>query len=195
MKNKNLKNEELKKVLEATLIIFQEKGLNFTMDDLSAEIGISKRTLYEIIRSKEEIINIIVKEARKSIKQRQKEIISDNSLDTVEKIKEILTITPDLNFIIRYRHLSQIQKIYPKVYDNILKMFNEEWEPTYKLFEQAINENKIKPFNIALFKEMYLSVLTTISRKKYIMNENVTYSQIFQETIDILLNGIINRGK
>lgn len=195
MKNKNLKNEELKKVLEATLIIFQEKGLNFTMDDLSAEIGISKRTLYEIIRSKEEIINIIVKEVRKSIKQRQKEIISDNSLDTVEKIKEILTITPDLNFIIRYRHLSQIQKIYPKVYDNILKMFNEEWEPTYKLFEQAINENKIKPFNIALFKEMYLSVLTTISRKKYIMNENVTYSQIFQETIDILLNGIINRGK
>ena len=35
--------------LEATIKVFNKKGLKFTMDDIANKLGVSKRTLYENI--------------------------------------------------------------------------------------------------------------------------------------------------
>ena len=40
----------------AALVEFAEKGVRFTMDDLSRRLGISKKTLYAQVRDKEGIL-------------------------------------------------------------------------------------------------------------------------------------------
>ena len=47
------------KIVNATINIFKEKGVKFTMDDLANNLGVSKRTLYENIDSKETLLNLI----------------------------------------------------------------------------------------------------------------------------------------
>ena len=48
------------KIINATIDIFREKGVKFTMDDIANKLGVSKRTLYENIDSKETILSLLV---------------------------------------------------------------------------------------------------------------------------------------
>ena len=48
------------KIIKATIDIFKEKGVKFTMDDIATKLGVSKRTLYENVDSKECLLNLIV---------------------------------------------------------------------------------------------------------------------------------------
>ena len=38
--------ETREKILEATLKVFNQKGLKFTMDDIASELSMSKKTIY-----------------------------------------------------------------------------------------------------------------------------------------------------
>lgn len=42
-----------KNILDATLRVFDQKGLKFTMDDLAKELSISKKTIYTVYDDKE----------------------------------------------------------------------------------------------------------------------------------------------
>ena len=44
------------KLFETTFALYQEQGVKFTMDELALRLGISKKTLYELVRSKEELV-------------------------------------------------------------------------------------------------------------------------------------------
>ena len=80
------------KIINATIDIFREKGVKFTMDDIANKLGVSKSTLYENIDSKETLLSLLVDEVFDSIKQQGQEIIKDNSIDDLDKLKRLLTI-------------------------------------------------------------------------------------------------------
>ena len=61
------------KIVNATINIFKEKGVKFTMDDLANNLGVSKRTLYENIDSKETLLNLLVDDIFDSITEKGKE--------------------------------------------------------------------------------------------------------------------------
>ena len=60
------------KIVNATIDIFREKGVKFTMDDLANRLGVSKRTLYENIDSKETLLNLLVDEVFDSVTEKGK---------------------------------------------------------------------------------------------------------------------------
>ena len=82
------------KIINATIDIFREKGVKFTMDDIANKLGVSKRTLYENIDSKETLLSLLVDEVFDSIKHQGQEIIEDDSIEDLEKLKRLLTIIP-----------------------------------------------------------------------------------------------------
>ena len=82
------------KIVNATIDIFREKGVKFTMDDLANRLGVSKRTLYENIDSKETLLNLLVDEVFDSVTEKGKEVINDDSIGDLEKLKRVLTILP-----------------------------------------------------------------------------------------------------
>ena len=60
------------------------------MDDLANNLGVSKRTLYENIDSKETLLNLLVDDIFDSITEKGKEILNDATIDNLEKLKRIL---------------------------------------------------------------------------------------------------------
>ena len=82
------------KIINSTIDIFRAKGVKFTMDDIANKLGVSKRTLYENINSKEVLLSLLVDEVFDSIKQQGQEIIADNSIDDLDKLNRLLTIIP-----------------------------------------------------------------------------------------------------
>lgn len=79
-------NAELqKRIVEAAKSLFLEKGIRaVTMDEVSRYLRISKRTLYQIIRDKEELILLCYEaETREQTRRIESEIASGNDIMTI----------------------------------------------------------------------------------------------------------------
>ena len=79
-------NAELqKRIVEAAKSLFLEKGIRaVTMDEVSRYLRISKRTLYQIIRDKEELILLYYEaETREQTRRIESEIASGNDIMTI----------------------------------------------------------------------------------------------------------------
>ena len=75
-----------KSILDATLRVFDKKGLKFTMDDLAKELSISKKTIYTVYDDKEALFLATVDYIFDSIKESEQMILTDPSLSVVEKL-------------------------------------------------------------------------------------------------------------
>ena len=84
-----------KNILDATLRVFDRKGLKFTMDDLAKELSISKKTIYTVYDDKEALFLAMVDYIFDSIKESEQMILTDPALGTIEKLQRILGVLPE----------------------------------------------------------------------------------------------------
>ena len=92
-------------ILEGTIQAFNKKGLKFTMDDIAALLGISKKTIYTVFQDKNTLVSEMVDYCFDSIKESEQKVLSDASLDTVGKIRAILGVLPEGYKDIDFRQL------------------------------------------------------------------------------------------
>ena len=83
------------RIYEATIEEFREKGFKFTMDDMARRLGVSKKTIYQVVRDKESLFFDTATYIYEQIKKSEQAVMDDDSLTTVEKIKSILIAMPD----------------------------------------------------------------------------------------------------
>ena len=92
-------------ILEGTIKAFNEKGLKFTMDDVAKILGMSKKTIYTVFRDKESMFLAMVDYMFDSIKESEQQIVEDDALSTVEKIRRILGVIPESYRDVDFRQL------------------------------------------------------------------------------------------
>lgn len=183
--------QQEKKIFRFAAYEIREKGLSFTMSDLSTRAGISKKTLYEIFRKKEDVVMKLIIESHGSIREQQNILYDDHSLTAVEKIKRILTVVPEFHFAFNYTFLIELKKKYPAVYNKVNELLKFDWDRTFELMNEALNKKQIKRFNKILFKEMYCSTIMSVHDMKLLSDLNMTYEQTLTEIIDIMIEGIL----
>ena len=75
-------------ILEGTIKAFNQKGLKFTMDDIAGELSMSKKTIYTVFRDKESLFLAMVDYLFDSIKESEQQVLKDEDLSTLEKIRK-----------------------------------------------------------------------------------------------------------
>ena len=178
-------------IIEAALEEFNEKGLKFTMDDISKRLGVSKKTIYKVFKDKESLFNEAVDRCYSLIKKSEAQILSDNSLDDVEKLKRVLIVLPDRFKSIDWRKIATLVNIYPDIFKHITHRIDSDWEPTIELIEKLKKEGKIKDISVPIFK-----IMTEASIKAFISNpmlvaNDISYEEALNSMVDILLDGIL----
>ena len=81
-------------ILDATVLVFNKKGMKFTMDDIARELGMSKKTIYTVFADKQELVYDMVDYCFDSIKESEQKVMKNGELSTLEKIHEILGVLP-----------------------------------------------------------------------------------------------------
>ena len=178
------------KIVNATIDIFREKGVKFTMDDLANRLGVSKRTLYENIDSKETLLNLLVDEVFDSVTEKGKEVINDDSIGDLEKLKRVLTILPTSYDTIDYTKIHEVKKFYPKIYEKIIYRLDLTWEQTDKLVKKCINEGLIKKVNIYLMKSILTGSMRILLEDNKLREEKIDYSETMKNIVDIMFDGL-----
>lgn len=183
-------DENKVKILEATTMVFNKKGMKFTMDDIAKELSMSKKTIYTIFKDKEQILYEMVDYAFDKIKESEQEVLKDNSLSTVDKLRKLLGVMPDGYKEVDFRQLFLLRDKYPDIYRKIEERLESGWEGTFQLMQQGIDEGSIRPFNIIVFKATFEAAIEQFFGRDILIPNNIKYQDALNELVTIMVDGI-----
>lgn len=85
-------NKTKRSIFESAIKVFSIYGYDgATMDEIAAEAGVAKGTLYYHFKSKEEIFRYIIEEGMKLISSRIEEVVKQES-DSISKLKALCKV-------------------------------------------------------------------------------------------------------
>lgn len=179
-----------KLVLEGVLKVFQEKGIKFTMDDVAKQLGMSKKTIYVHFHDKEEMFLAMVDYLFDGIKNSEQEVLNNEKMDTLTKIRTILGAMPESYRNLDFGQLYEIKEKYPKIYEQVEQRLETGWENTIDLLYQGMEEGVIRKVSIPILKCMFESALEQFFRRDILKQNKIPYHQALNEVVDILVDGI-----
>lgn len=178
-------------ILEATILVFNEKGLKFTMDDIAGKVGMSKKTIYTVFCDKETLFLETVDFCFDKIKASEEEVLKDETHTTVQKIRRILGVLPEGYRDIDYQKLYILKDKFPKIYQKVEQRLESGWESTIQLLEQGMREGSVRKINIPVYKLMLEATIEQFFQRDVLIQNGLYYSEALEEVVNILVDGII----
>ncbi len=178
-------------IMDSVINQFNQKGMKFTMDDISKELHISKKTIYKEFNDKDELFFATVDYGFSAIKQKEAEIISDDSLGLMEKLTKVIVCLPDNYKNIDFRRVYQLREKHPLVYKQVAKRIESDWEETERLLKQAIDEGYIRSdISIPVVKLTIEGAIEKFLSSEDLFKTDLSYEDSLNGMIDIIINGI-----
>lgn len=182
---------ELKEtILEGTLEMFNRKGIKFTMEDIAKVLSISKKTIYTVFDDKESMFMAMVDYLFDTIKESEEQVLWDENLSTLEKIRKILGVMPESYKNVDFRQLYLLREKYPAIYARVEERLETGWEGTIALLEQGMQEGVIRKVSIPIVKMMLEASLEQFFRRDILIRNDLGYMEALEEVVSVIMDGI-----
>ena len=179
-----------REILNATIQVFNKKGIKFTMDDVAKEVGISKKTIYTVFADKQELVYDMVDYCFDSIKESEERVMKNAGLTTVEKLQAILGVLPDGYKDIDFAQLYILRDRYPRIYSRVEERLESGWDTTIELLRRGMEEGVVRQIDTAIVKVMFEATLEQFFRRDVLVKNKISYSDALAQVVDIICNGI-----
>lgn len=190
-------NKTKRKIFEASMKLFAEKGYDATsIEEITANVGVAKGTLYYHFTSKEEIFYFLVEEGIK-LMQNSIDIKTSKFNNYIDKLKAIVLI--QIKVVVKYENLITIllsqfwgkeernQKCKEHVYNYISKIEG--------IVREGIDKGEIKEGNPeAIASEIYGLICSALVYK-LIRNEPLDVMKLYQEFEGTVIKGLKKEKK
>ncbi len=172
---------------------FLEEGIaSVSMDDISSGLGISKKTLYKIVPSKEALLELVahrmMAEARRAI---HIIFIADRSF--IDKIDQFMVFVGSQLARVERAFAREIRKQAPGLWERI-EAFREARivEAFNTLFAQGVKEGMIRPeISRKLFVLAYVGAINSIVNPRVLIEESLSIHDALHGIITIFFCGIL----
>ena len=84
-----------RKCIDCAIQLCSSQGLDFTMSQLAAQLGMSKKTLYVLFDSKEALLLAVVDTMFDAVKADEAKILARQDLSLAEKVRQLVVVLPD----------------------------------------------------------------------------------------------------
>ena len=173
--------------------LFKEKGFSaVTMRDIAQALDIKAASLYNHIKSKQEILVLIIIEIAEEFTLNMNQIESSDE-KSIQKLEKIIQLHVDIT-IRNPNELASLNNDWMHLENENLNYFlkmREDYEENFrKIVKLGIGNKEIQNLNAEVIIFSMLSTLRTLYLwygKKKTINENVLKTNM----INVLLNGII----
>lgn len=192
MKMSTRVNEELRiRILDGAAILFDTKGIRFTMDDLARSLGMSKKTIYTVFRNKRSIMIETIDRFFDDALADEELILTDESLSTTDKLIKVIGNVPERYVQKDLSQLNILKKKYPSVYRHWKKCRESYWSGAESLLIQGIDEGTIRPISLPIFRTMFQSTISQFFQGDVLIKNKISYQEALTEVASILVGGII----
>lgn len=185
-------NDELKNILSKVGELYKKYGIkSITMDDVARELGISKKTLYQYVTDKDDLVGKIIDN---EISLRHEEICKCFRIG-YNAIEELFEISMFMNRMIRSQNSAtehDLKKYYPVHYEKTLKA-RREGIYNYILLnlKKGINEGLYrKELNKEVIAKLYLWRSENAHLDELFTVEEFTSTKLFIELLTYHVRGI-----
>ena len=138
-------NKTKRKIFETSMKLFAEKGYDATsIEEITANVGVAKGTLYYPFSSKEEIFQFLIEEGVKLLKN-SVEIKTEKLESSIDKIKAVVLI--EIKVLVKYEDFMTI--VLSEIWGNgprsiLCKKYVFEYiQMIEKIVENGINKKEI----------------------------------------------------
>ncbi|MBV5313447.1 MAG: TetR/AcrR family transcriptional regulator [Prolixibacteraceae bacterium] len=169
-------------ILDKTIELFFEFGIrNLNMDDISRSLGISKKTLYQYVKSKEDLIEKLFYYDEMKWNLEFSKIKADN-LNAIEILLKVSLIVYEEMGKLNPKLKFELKKYYePIYYQFMVRKQNQIFSQMSKNILKGIGEGLYRSdVNVELAAGLYVRNLVDMHNKDYCMIENITFDQVFQ---------------
>lgn len=182
-----------KRCIRETIALGSGQGLDFTMSELAARLGMSKKTLYVLFESKEALLLATVDSMFDEVKVSEAEILARRDLSLAEKIRRLVVVLPDSYQTLDWTRLQGVEEKYPVVYRRIRQRLETGWEPTLDLLRQGVEQRVLRPFEPGLFRAVVEGAIEHFLSSDALEREGLGYVQAMDGMMDLLMEGILTR--
>lgn len=178
----NFDDPKLSAILEGTIDLFFEFGIkNLNMDDISRLLKISKKTLYQYAKSKEDLIEKLFyyDDMKWERKISEIKLANLNAIDILIQVSIVVSeqigkFDPKLKF--------EMKKYYEAIFHKfMLKKQAQIFEQISNNLSKGIAEGLYRDnLNVELVAGLYVRNLVDMHNKDYCFVENITFDQIFE---------------
>lgn len=186
--------EETKNILERVSQLYHKYGIkSVTMDDVSRELGISKKTIYMHFSDKEELVGNVIDFMIKTRHNCMNEIYEKE----LNAIDELFEVARQVNQMLREHNPAMeydLKKYYPAAYEKVKQvkrkvMYDSVMNNLQKGIRQGIYRSEMNPDVIA---KMHVARVEGMIESDVFTEEEFTRMDYFREIMIYHLRGIAN---
>lgn len=188
MQRSDLQNTDYEALLSRIVPIMLSNGIKATtMDHVAAQLGMSKRTLYEIFGSKSDMIREVLQQLERQSRKYYLEVFenADNLMEAIFKMFKynrdlIRDVNPDF-----YRDMDRLYTDKRKEYEQTREKRHEEM---LKMFEKGVEQGMFRPDVDYAIQSKLMGIQMEALKK----NENLFPPEIpLQRVFDSIIVGFL----
>ena len=186
------KEKEMReKIIDTAIEEFTKNGLKFTMNDVAKSLGISKKTIYTIFESKQDVLVAIADRYARDFTNMRTEIEQDDSLDTMEKLRRLFCAIPTKYYNIGLSRIFELAQKYPKQYKYLMEAVQQGWTLAEQYLERGIQEGNVrKDVSVPVVMAMIRGTVTCFMESDVLYKNGLTYEEGKEEMVQIIMKGI-----
>lgn len=166
-----------------------------TMDELAAEAGVSKRTLYRYFRSKEEMIEAVLEELMANVESLIEEFVASHHKPD-EIVANMLRILHRISQTLFHPLvLGDLQKHYPHYWKKIdqFRVKNVENIVQAKLFLDEKNKGLIRNLDPRIVTAAITASIRAVANPDFIITNGLTAEDTLTQLMEFFLYGLLKK--
>ncbi len=184
--------EPQEKILKISLELFFKYGIKrVTMDDIAKELCMSKKTIYQFYKEKDDLVNQLCEIEM----LKQEKIFEDISSQSIDPIHEIILLSNKLREMMQCINpifFEDLKKFYPNAFEQIQKFkkncaYKDIVRNIKKGKEQGYYQSDIDEEFVAAYR---MSQIDMLMFGNYFSFEKISFTQSHQLLLDMFIYGI-----
>ena len=195
-----MENEKNQILLTISSLFFRYGIKSVSMDDISRELGISKKTLYTIFKDKNELVDQVVANER-TFRKREIDNIRETSENAIEAYVHLLKIVRQIIESYNPSYAFDLKKYYPSLYareekiriSNMFQLFQENINRGISegIFRDDIKVDIIVKFHVTTMLSLDSSL--NLEAKKLFTDQELLDYKTYYEYYVFFMRGIVNK--
>ncbi len=181
------------KIIEGASQLFMKYGVrSITMDDIASQLAISKKTIYQFFKNKDELVTTI-SSAHMEMEKSEYSEIEDNTTNAIEEIIEVSNCFREHMHEVNPKLLFELKKYHPEAWSVYTKFKTEFVKGHIKRnIEKGIREGyyreELDPEIIALYR---LEQVELIFDEQIYPKEKFIFTEVPMKLFDHFVHGLL----
>lgn len=187
---------KVRNIADRSREIFMKYGIrSVSMDDISRELGMSKKTLYQHFLNKSDLVKQVLLFNQEDFERKITNILNENH-NAVDDLLYISLIINSHMEEVNQAFTFDLQKYYPDLYREFLdKKRNFASHYLTNNILKGIRENLYRgDLNVELLAKLYVQKIEDLHDPQFYDREKISFGEVFQVMFENHIRGIANEN-